>query len=426
MAKLYASEARPGGRRATPCASLGAARPARRRGTVERLYRDTPLMIIGEGTNEIQRTIIARQPPRALRRAARRAHVARGRARGAPADRPRRAPARGQGDRARPPHEHERAGRYPGGARGASSPSSGVFGALVPARAGRPRPRPRHRRHDRRGAGARLGDARAPCSPATSRRRDAIGALRRRAGARERLLPADDARRAAGRRRRSARRVAARAATATAGSLAGRAGRSSTAGARGRLRRARRATDGGAGCLLVERGAAGLARRAPAADTLGARGLGAGRRRLRRRAGLGAAARLGDGGGAARARRRALGARRDRGRAWPRPPSRRRSATPSSASTFGKPICQHQAIQLKLADMATAHHRRAAAHLPRAAERLDADAGDDARRGDGHGSRPPRRRPTVTLEAMRIHGGYGYTSRVPGRALLPRRRRACW
>src|SRR4029450_6789694 len=27
---------------------------------VERYYRDTPLMIIGEGTNEIQRTIIAR------------------------------------------------------------------------------------------------------------------------------------------------------------------------------------------------------------------------------------------------------------------------------------------------------------------------------------------------------------------------------
>src|SRR5262249_57927319 len=28
---------------------------------IERCYRDTPLMIIGEGTNEIQRTIIARQ-----------------------------------------------------------------------------------------------------------------------------------------------------------------------------------------------------------------------------------------------------------------------------------------------------------------------------------------------------------------------------
>ncbi|MBI2866873.1 MAG: hypothetical protein HYX97_00890, partial [Chloroflexi bacterium] len=27
---------------------------------VERYYRDTPLMIIGEGTNEIQRIVIAR------------------------------------------------------------------------------------------------------------------------------------------------------------------------------------------------------------------------------------------------------------------------------------------------------------------------------------------------------------------------------
>ena len=29
--------------------------------TVERLYRDAPLLVIGEGTNELQRIIIARQ-----------------------------------------------------------------------------------------------------------------------------------------------------------------------------------------------------------------------------------------------------------------------------------------------------------------------------------------------------------------------------
>jgi alkylation response protein AidB-like acyl-CoA dehydrogenase len=28
---------------------------------VERYYRDAPLMVVGEGTNEIQRTVIARQ-----------------------------------------------------------------------------------------------------------------------------------------------------------------------------------------------------------------------------------------------------------------------------------------------------------------------------------------------------------------------------
>ncbi|HJR01413.1 MAG TPA: acyl-CoA dehydrogenase family protein, partial [Methylomirabilota bacterium] len=80
-------------------------------------------------------------------------------------------------------------------------------------------------------------------------------------------------------------------------------------------------------------------------------------------------------------------------------------------STFGKPICQHQAVQLKLADMATAI---TAARLltGRAAERLDADARDDtaaamARLAAGEAAY------MVTLEAMRIHGGYGYTSEFP-------------
>ncbi len=76
-------------------------------------------------------------------------------------------------------------------------------------------------------------------------------------------------------------------------------------------------------------------------------------------------------------------------------------------SAFGVPICQHQAIQLKLADMAT---RITAGRLLtyRAAERLDADVADDA------GSIMARLDTAdtayaVTLEAMRIHGGYGYT-----------------
>ena len=80
-------------------------------------------------------------------------------------------------------------------------------------------------------------------------------------------------------------------------------------------------------------------------------------------------------------------------------------------STFGQPICQHQAVQLKLADMAT---RITAARLltARAAERLDVDSRDDA------GATMARLTAgetayTVTLEAMRIHGGYGYTSEFP-------------
>jgi alkylation response protein AidB-like acyl-CoA dehydrogenase len=80
-------------------------------------------------------------------------------------------------------------------------------------------------------------------------------------------------------------------------------------------------------------------------------------------------------------------------------------------STFGRPICQHQAIQLKLADMATAI---TAARLltTHAAERLEADGRDVAtatmaRLAAGDTAY------LVTLEAMRIHGGYGYTSEFP-------------
>ena len=58
MAKLYASETAhavaTSALRIAGLAGLGTTR------SLERYYRDTPLMIIGEGTNEIQRTIIAR------------------------------------------------------------------------------------------------------------------------------------------------------------------------------------------------------------------------------------------------------------------------------------------------------------------------------------------------------------------------------
>src|SRR5215813_13792000 len=58
MAKLHASEAA----QDTAVAALTIVGPASQvlPGRVERLYRDTPLMIIGEGTNEIQRLIICR------------------------------------------------------------------------------------------------------------------------------------------------------------------------------------------------------------------------------------------------------------------------------------------------------------------------------------------------------------------------------
>jgi alkylation response protein AidB-like acyl-CoA dehydrogenase len=75
--------------------------------------------------------------------------------------------------------------------------------------------------------------------------------------------------------------------------------------------------------------------------------------------------------------------------------------------TFGKPICEHQAIQLKLADMAT---------QVRAARLLVEDAArtyDKAERCDMEAGMAKlfasEAAINVSLEAMRIHGGYGYS-----------------
>ena len=165
---------------------------------------------------------------------------------------------------------------------------------------------------------------------------------------------------------------------------------------------------GGARCFAVEAGRPGLTV-GLASDTIGLRGLGAADVVLVG-ARLGAAAALREGGeslleaatnvGAAAT---AVGLAQAAFEAALRYSQQR--------STFGKPICQHQAVQLKLADMATAI---TAARLltGRAAERLDADARDDtgaamARLAAGETAY------MVTLEAMRIHGGYGYTSEFP-------------
>jgi len=75
--------------------------------------------------------------------------------------------------------------------------------------------------------------------------------------------------------------------------------------------------------------------------------------------------------------------------------------------TFGKPICEHQAIQLKLADMAT--QVEAARLLVQHA----AGAYDSGRRCDMECGMAKlfasEAAVSVSLEAMRIHGGYGYS-----------------
>jgi len=73
-------------------------------------------------------------------------------------------------------------------------------------------------------------------------------------------------------------------------------------------------------------------------------------------------------------------------------------------TAFGKPINQHQAIQLKLADMATA---------VTAARLLVHDAGVDPIRSVLAKLQASAAATRVTLESMRTHGGYGYTAEFP-------------
>jgi alkylation response protein AidB-like acyl-CoA dehydrogenase len=79
--------------------------------------------------------------------------------------------------------------------------------------------------------------------------------------------------------------------------------------------------------------------------------------------------------------------------------------------TFGKPICEHQAIQLKLGEMAT--RCEAARLLVESAAR----AYDDGRRCDMEAGMAKYFATEAALEnaleAMRIHGGYGYSTEYP-------------
>ncbi|MGH7100575.1 MAG: acyl-CoA dehydrogenase family protein [Stellaceae bacterium] len=79
--------------------------------------------------------------------------------------------------------------------------------------------------------------------------------------------------------------------------------------------------------------------------------------------------------------------------------------------SFGQPICRHQAIQLKLADMAT---------QVRAARLLTEDAARAYDRGERCDMEAGMAKlfaseaaVAVSLEALRIHGGYGYSSEFP-------------
>jgi len=79
--------------------------------------------------------------------------------------------------------------------------------------------------------------------------------------------------------------------------------------------------------------------------------------------------------------------------------------------TFGVPICEHQAVQLKLADMAT--KIEAARLLTRqAAERKDRGERCDLQAGMAK-LFASETCAEVTLDAMRVHGGYGFSKEFP-------------
>jgi alkylation response protein AidB-like acyl-CoA dehydrogenase len=79
--------------------------------------------------------------------------------------------------------------------------------------------------------------------------------------------------------------------------------------------------------------------------------------------------------------------------------------------TMGKPIAQHQAIQIKLADMATKLEAarlltRAAAERRQAGERADVEAGMAKLFASETAFE-------IAIEAMRVHGAVGYTTELP-------------
>jgi len=399
MAKLYASEAA----HAAAVDAMRVAGPTSQLAELgfERLYRDTPLMIIGEGTNEIQRLIIARNM---LDRYGERPGALTSRD-GEPDERRQMVLAvRQLAEKELAPavHGYEADGRDPGvllarvtdlGVLGClASPDAGGLGLDLTTYA-------MVLEELARGWSAAAGIVAAHATAAhlverfgSPRDRALVPAMTR--GERWGAVALGD-------------RVAARP-EAGGWTLAGAAELVDNAERSDLFVVLARTADGEVQSFVVPRDAHRFTV-GDAGATLGARGLGAADVVLDG-VHVGAAARLGD--GAARTAHAlvrlglaatAVGLGQAAFEAALRYSQQR--------SAFGQPICQHQAVQLKLADMATriTATRLLAYH---AAARLDADADDDAHAlmAKIEGSEMAA---TVTLEAMRIHGGYGYTSEFP-------------
>ncbi|MBI4628209.1 MAG: acyl-CoA dehydrogenase family protein [Candidatus Rokubacteria bacterium] len=403
MAKLYASEAAQ--ELAVAALRVHGAPGTTHELNVERYYRDTPLMIIGEGTNEIQRTIIARQ---LVDRYGERLGALTSREGEAPERRQMVLAVRQFVEKEVVPaaQELDAAGAYPGELVAALA-ELGVLGALVP--------------QDWGGLGldARTfamlveelarGSAALAAVVATHAAVTHALACAGTEGQKRRWLPA------------LARGEPLAAAAFRRGALDARAD-----GPAWRLDGATTFVDNatraalflvqareerhGPACFLVERATDGVTVGRPA-GTIGERGLDHCALILEG-ARVPAAGLLGEipghGGahaGAALAVGRLAAAATALGLAQAALEAALRYA--QQRTTFGKPISQHQAIQLKLADMAT---------LTTAARLLTYEAG--ARDLDETWLAMAKVAASeaacdVTLGSMRIHGGYGYTAEFP-------------
>ncbi len=395
MAKLHASETAQ--EVAVEAMRIHGDAGTRRTLPVERHYRDTPLMIIGEGTNEIQRLVIARQllerwgdQPGALTSRA-----------GEPEERKHMVLAvRQLVDKHVIPvaQESERGGRYPAEIVERLG-ELGILGAIVPAAYG--------------GLGLdlrtfaiiveELARGWTTIAAIVSAHLAVAHLLARfgKADQRRRLLPAlargDVTGSLAWAQAVTARRAGREWVLNGTVPSVDNAPHSAVFAICARNDRGR------ALCFLVERSARG-ARLSPPFETLGARGLDVCQLRLD---GVRVPSALVVGDAAAPLGLARLGiAATAVGLAQAAFEAALRYSR--ERSTFGKPICQHQAIQLKLADMAT---RITAARL------LTYSAAEHA--GQHHELAAMAKIYSsetaydVTLETMRIHGGYGYTTEFP-------------
>jgi len=406
MAKLYASEIAQ--QVAVAALRLHGADGQLAAVTAERHYRDTPLMIIGEGTNEIQRVLIARS---LLGRSGERPGSLTSPEGDSDERRQMVLAVRQFVDKEVVPvvAEHERSGRYPGQiVRGLAD--LGILGTIVA---------PEHgglgidlRTHAMIVEELARGFSTVAALVSTHLAAARVLARHGTREQREGILPAatggETMLTAIWGDTLKARHLRGQWVLQGTVPLVENAAHAELFIVQARLDRARTA------CFLVPRGTAGLGLGEPRA-TLGARGLElasacfesvtlppssvvggeAGHGALQTAAGL-ALARLG-------AAAIAVGVAQAAFEAALRYSQQR--------TAFGKAICEHQAIQLKLADMATAitAARLLTDHAASHAERNERTEESIAMAKLAASEAALM----VTLESMRIHGGYGYTAEFP-------------